>query len=229
MDAHTLARFIDHTLLQPAATRAQIDELVAESLKYEFRSVCVESKWLSVVVPRLVGSKVLPITVVSFPQGVAPTDEKIRQTKEAVALGAKEIDMVLNREWLALREYEKVLMDIRAVVEAAGVPVKVILETSELSVEQKAIACALSKMARATLVKTSTGFSKSGANHADIRLMRSVVGPTLGVKASGGIRTLKDALVMIESGADRLGLSASVSIIRELSCGEESAMPGGTY
>ncbi|NBT58674.1 deoxyribose-phosphate aldolase, partial [bacterium] len=152
--------------------------------------------------------------VVCFPEGTAPTSEKIKKTQEAVAAGAKEIDMVLNRDLLKAKKYSEVLQDIKGVVEASGgAPVKVILETSELNREEKAIACALSKIAGAAFVKTSTGFSKSGATEEDVRLMRQIVGPEMGVKASGGVRSHEDAVKMVSAGASRLGTSASVAIV----------------
>ncbi|MBI1860751.1 MAG: deoxyribose-phosphate aldolase [Deltaproteobacteria bacterium] len=227
MNARELSRYIDHTLLLPTATREQLEQVVSEAIEYQFRTVCIESKWLSVAAPRLAKSSVLPITVISFPGGERSSAEKVREATEAVKLGAREVDMVLNRSLLAAARYKETLDDIRGVVDAARVPVKVILETSELTDEQKAIACALAKAAGAAFVKTSTGFSRGGATAEDIRLMRRVVGPELGVKASGGIRTLKDALMMIEAGATRLGCSASVSIVNELS--GSRPVDGGNY
>lgn len=230
MNARELSQYIDHTLLSPAATRDQIEKIVNEALEYQFRTVCIESKWLRVVVPLLSQSPVLPITVISFPAGDRTTAEKAKEAVEAVRLGAREVDMVLNRGLMFGRQYKEVLEDVRSVVSAVNVPVKVILETSELTDEQKAIACALCKTAGAAFVKTSTGFSKGGATADDVRLMRRVVGSEMGVKASGGIRTLENALKMIEAGATRLGCSASVTIVGELTSHSTSGpVSGGTY
>ncbi len=209
-----LAPFIDHTLLKREATQLEFEKVCAEAVKFGFKTVCVEIEWLPLVVEKLKDSSVLPIAVVCFPEGTAPTSEKIERTRAAIQLGAQEIDMVLNRKVLKEKNYFAVFSDIRAVVEAAGkIPVKVILETSELTQNEKVIACALSKAAGAAFVKTSTGFSSGGATVEDVRLMRQIVGSEMGVKASGGIRSLEDAIKMIEAGASRLGTSASVGIV----------------
>lgn len=219
----SLAQAIDHTLLKPGATDAELFKLCDEAKEYGFKTVCVEARFLAAATAQLAGSSVLPITVISFPEGNRTTSEKAAETRSAVAAGAREIDMVLNRELLKTRQYDAVEKDIAAVVEAAGsVPVKVILETSELTDCEKAIACALCKKAGAKFVKTSTGFSKSGATEADVRLMREVVGPEMGVKASGGIRSFEDAVKMIRAGASRLGTSASVSIVQGAKAGAGS-------
>ncbi len=218
---------IDHTILQPTAIQSEIERVVSESLEYQFRTVCVESRWLKVVVPLLAHSSVWPITVISFPGGDFTSVEKVSEAKAAEMLGAKEIDMVLNRGLLRDFRYTEVFRDISGVVQAVRVPVKVILETSELSDTQKIIACGLCRAAGAAFVKTSTGFSRAGATVADVRLMRSAVGPEMGVKASGGVRTLKDALALIDAGATRLGCSASVSIVQELSGAVSSTTPSG--
>ncbi len=209
-----LAQSIDHTLLKKDATEAEILKLCDEAVRYSFKTVCIESQWLETATTKLKGSKTVPITVISFPQGNASTPDKVKETLTAVQRGAKEIDMVLNRELLKEKNYAAVLADIQKVVEASsGLPVKVILETSELNRDEKIIACALSKSAGASFVKTSTGFSKSGATVDDVKLMREVVGPTMGVKASGGVRTYEDAVKMIAAGATRLGTSASIAIV----------------
>lgn len=213
--APELAKYIDHTLLKPDATQAEIEKTCVEAVQNGFKTVCVEARWLPIATLKLQGSSVLPIAVICFPQGTASTNEKRIATEKAIEAGAKEIDMVLNRELLKNRNYSEVLKDIQAVVLAAGkAPVKVILETSELTQEEKAIACALAKVAGAAFVKTSTGFSKSGATVEDVQLMRQIVGPEMGVKASGGVRSYQDAIRMIEAGASRLGTSASVAIIQ---------------
>ncbi|NBX76594.1 MAG: deoxyribose-phosphate aldolase [Proteobacteria bacterium] len=213
-ESEKLASLIDHTLLRKDATEPEFEKLCQEAVQYGFKTVCVEAQWLPFVTQKLKGSSVLPIAVVCFPEGTASSAEKIEKTRAAVKAGAQEIDMVLNRNLLKARKYDEVLQDIRGVVESAEkAPVKVILETSELNQEEKAIACALSKIAGAAFVKTSTGFSKSGATVEDIRLMRQVVGPEMGVKASGGVRSYEDAIKMVEAGASRLGTSASVAIV----------------
>lgn len=210
-----LAQYIDHTLLRPDATEPEILKLCEEAREFSFRTVCIESKWLPVAVKKLKGSSVLPITVISFPKGEDPSPKKAADTLSAVQAGAREVDMVLNRTLLKKRDHSAVFDDIQAVVEAAnGVPVKVIFETSELTREEIVAACALSKAAGAKFVKTSTGFSKSGATVEDVRLMREMVGADCGVKASGGIRTTQDAQNMIAAGANRLGCSASIAIVQ---------------
>ncbi|MFM8269635.1 MAG: deoxyribose-phosphate aldolase [Pseudomonadota bacterium] len=213
-DSLKLATLIDHTLLRKDATAPEFEKLCQEAVEHGFKTVCVEAEWLPFVTQKLKGSSVLPIAVICFPEGTAPTPEKIQKTQAAVKAGAQEIDMVLNRELLKARKYSEVLQDIKGVVEAAGrAPVKVILETSELNQEEKAIACALAKIAGAAFVKTSTGFSKSGATVEDVSLMRQIVGPEMGVKASGGVRSYDDAIKMVNAGASRLGTSASVAIV----------------
>lgn len=208
------AHYIDHTLLRPEATAAEIEQTCREARDYGFKTVCVRPEWVELAAAKLDGSPVLPITVISFPSGENSTDDKTKETELAVSRGAREIDMVLNRSLLKRHLYREVLEDIRAVVEAAKpVLVKVILETSELTDREKVAACALAKAAGARFVKTSTGFSKGGATEADIRLMREVVGPEMGVKASGGIRSRETADLMIAAGADRLGTSASIAIV----------------
>jgi deoxyribose-phosphate aldolase len=210
-----LAGFIDHTLLRPDATEAEIKKVCLEAIEHGFKTVCVELKWLPTAVEHLKGTGVLPIAVVCFPEGTAPTQEKVESTLAAVRAGAQEIDMVLNRIWLKEKKYDLVLKDIQEVKKAAGkAKLKVILETSELNQQEKAIACALAKLAGADYVKTSTGFSKSGATVEDVRLMSEIVGSEMGVKASGGVRSYEDAVKMIVAGATRLGTSASVAIVQ---------------
>lgn len=212
----SLAKYIDHTLLRPEASEAEVLKVCDEALTHAFRTICVEAKWIPLVAIKLKGSEVLPITVISFPHGNDTTEKKYQDTLAAVQAGAKEIDVVLNRQLLAKTDYAAVWNDLHQVVIAAGnIPVKVILETSELSDSEKKIACALVKAAGAKFVKTSTGFSKSGATEDDIRLMRQIVGPEFGVKASGGIRSYEDAIKMVRAGATRLGTSASVAIVQK--------------
>jgi deoxyribose-phosphate aldolase len=222
-----LAALIDHTLLKPEATEAEIDKLCQEALKYRFASVCVNSYWVPKVAGWLRGSSVKVCTVVGFPLGAMSTEGKRCETELALAAGAQEIDMVINIGALRSGDQETVRKDIAAVVEAAhaqGAIVKVILETALLDDNQKTIACTLAKVAKADFVKTSTGFSKGGATVADIQLMRFTVGPDMGVKASGGIRSLEDLRNMAAAGATRIGASASVKIVE---AAPASAAAGG--
>lgn len=211
-----LAQYIDHTLLRPEATAAEIEKLCAEAREHSFKAVCVERQFIPLAVKQLAGSPVLVATVLSFPHGTDSEDEKIRQAEESVAAGAKELDMVLNRGHLKERRYGALYSEIRNVVERSGVLVKIILETSELTANEKVVACAVAQAAGAHFVKTSTGFSASGATEEDVRLMRQVVGLNTGVKASGGVRTLEKALQMIHAGANRIGTSSSVAILTDL-------------
>jgi deoxyribose-phosphate aldolase len=209
-----IAPFIDHTLLKPDATAAEVVKLCEEAKKYGFATVCVNSINVGTAARALAGSSVLPIAVVGFPLGAALPSAKAFETREAVRCGAREIDMVINIGALKSKDYALVLSDIQMVVAAARPwPVKVILETSQLTNEEKIIACALSKAAGAAFVKTSTGFSTGGATVEDVALMRRIVGDDMGVKASGGVRTAEDAMKMIAAGANRIGASASVAIV----------------
>jgi len=218
-----IASLIDHTLLKPDATAADIRKVCAEARTYEFASVCVNPYWVPVVAAELAGSAVKVCTVVGFPLGASATAIKVAETEAAVRAGAQEIDMVVNIGELRGGNFDAVGKDIRAVVEAAhrgGAIVKVILETALLDDEQKTRACELSKAAGAEFVKTSTGFSTHGATVQDVALMRRVVGGEMGVKASGGIRTLEDFRKMVAAGATRVGASASVKIV-EASAGAD--------
>lgn len=209
-----LARYIDHTLLKPEATSEDIARVAAEAVEHGFATVCVNSGQVAHAARLLEGSKTLPIAVVGFPLGAALTSVKVFEAREAIQAGAREIDMVLPLGALKARNYALVLEDIARVVEACRpLPVKVILETSLLTREEKIAGCVLSKAAGAAFVKTSTGFSTGGATVEDIALMRQVVGDDVGVKASGGIRSAEDALKMIQAGANRVGASASVAIV----------------
>jgi len=217
MNKINLAKHIDHTLLKPDAVEAELVKLCAEAREHSFFSVCINPSNIEKAKELLKGTDTKVCTVVGFPLGQMTTEAKSFETNEAILLGAEEVDMVINIGKLKDQDYEYVLEDIRAVVLAAkGVLTKVIIETCLLTDEEKVKACELAKDAGADFVKTSTGFSKAGATREDIALMRKTVGPEMGVKASGGIRTLEDAMGMIESGATRLGLSASVSILNEL-------------
>jgi len=220
-----LAQLIDHTLLRPEATEAEIRKLCAEAREYGFKTVCILAKWLPLATEVLQGSKVLPITVIAFPSGEGSPAEKAAETRAAVTAGAKEIDVVLNRTWIKEKNYGRTYAELSQVVTAAaGNPVKVILETSELTDDEKKIACAIAKSAGVSFVKTSTGFSKGGATESDVKLMRAVVGGDLGVKASGGIRDYATAMVMVRAGATRLGTSASIAIVTGAT---EVKTPGG--
>lgn len=209
-----VARRIDHTLLKGDATRADHVKLCDEARKYKFASVCINTTWVPLCKELLKGAGVMTICVVGFPLGAMSSRGKAAETRDAIANGADEIDTVINLGLLKGGDLNAVFEDIRMVVEAAsGRPVKVILETHMLTREQKVAACAISKAAGAAFVKTSTGFSGGGATVEDIRLMRQVVGPEMGVKASGGVRNTADAQAMLGAGATRLGASASVAIV----------------
>lgn len=215
----SLAKYMDHTLLKPEATAADIDRVVAEARQFGTASVCVNPYWVARVAAGLAGSGVKTCTVIGFPLGATSTASKVAETRDATAHGAQEIDMVINIGELKAGNDDAVRSDISAVANAAheaGALLKVIIETCLLSNEEKRRACELSVAGGADFVKTSTGFSTGGATTADITLMRETVGPELGVKASGGIRTLEAAIAMIEAGATRLGVSAAVSILEEV-------------
>src|SRR5512143_2250127 len=220
-----LASLIDHTLLKPDATTAEITKLCAEAAKYNFASVCVNPSYVPLCAKLLRDSAVKVCTVIGFPLGATSTAAKAFEAEHALRDGAKEVDMVINVGMLKSGDYEYVENDIFAVTTTArryGALSKVIIETALLSDEEKIKACLLAKRAGADFVKTSTGFSKGGATVGDIALMRKVVGSAMGVKASGGVRTREEALAMVASGADRIGASASVKIV---STGAESAPP----
>lgn len=211
-----LARMIDHTLLKPEATADEVTTLCNEARTYSFASVCINPSYVSLCSRLLKGTPVKVCTVIGFPLGATTTETKRFEAEQAIQNGAEEIDMVLNIGRLKQGDYEYVFHDINQVVLAAkksNAVCKVILETALLTDEEKIKACLICKEAKADFVKTSTGFSKGGATAGDIALMRYVVGSAVGVKASGGIRTLEDAEAMIESGADRIGASASVKIV----------------
>lgn len=214
-----LARYIDHTLLKPNATEEQIRTLCAEALEFNFRSVCVNPTWVSLVAGLLRGSEVLTCTVVGFPLGANESAIKAMEARRAIRNGAREIDMVINIGALKSGDDALVLRDIRAVVEDCvdgNAVCKVILETALLTDEEKRRASGFARTARAHFVKTSTGFSTGGATVSDVALMAEVVrGAGMEVKASGGISSYSDALAMIEAGATRLGASASIGIVRE--------------
>lgn len=211
-----VARMIDHTLLKPEATPKEIKTLCEEARTYNFASVCINPSYVPMCKDLLSGSKVKVCTVIGFPLGATTTETKRFEAEQALRNGAQEIDMVINIGRLKQGENEYVFNDINQVVLAAkrfGAICKVIIESAILTDEEKIKACILAKEAKADFVKTSTGFSKGGATAGDVALMKYVVGSTVGVKASGGIRTTEDAKLMIASGADRIGASASVKIV----------------
>jgi deoxyribose-phosphate aldolase len=211
-----IATLIDHTILRADATRQDVLRVCTEAKKYNFASVCVNAYWVPLVAAELAGKSVKVCTVVGFPLGAMASGIKRAETEAAVRCGAQEVDMVINIGALKSGDHEAVKLDIQAVVDAAhrgGAIVKVIIEAALLNDNEKAIACTLAKLAGAEFVKTSTGFGPSGATAHDVALMRMVVGPNVGVKASGGIRTLDDVKKMAAAGATRIGASASVKII----------------
>ncbi len=211
-----LAKFIDHTLLKPDATEEEVDTMCEEAMEYGFASVCINPTWVKRAAENLRGSDVVVCTVIGFPLGANTAEIKAMEARRALREGAKEVDMVINVGALKSGQHELVRQDIEKVVDAAhegGAIAKVILETTLLTDEEKVIASALSKQAKADFVKTSTGFGGSGATVYDVALMRETVGPEMGVKASGGVRTLEDAEDMIAAGATRIGASAGVQIL----------------
>jgi len=213
----SLAHMIDHTILKPDATQDQIAQLCYEAKKHQFASVCVNSSNVKLCADLLKGSGVEVCTVVGFPLGATSTEAKVFETQQAIRDGATEVDMVINVGALKSRDYELVERDIASIARAchaANAILKVIIEAALLSDEEKVIACQLSKVAGADFVKTSTGFGPGGATAEDVALMRRVVGPGMGIKAAGGIRTFEDAQKMIAAGATRIGASASVKIIQ---------------
>ena len=209
-----IASMIDHTLLKPEATRAELEKVCAEARTWHFATVCVNSSNIPLVAKLLAGSGVKPIAVVGFPLGAMTPTAKAFEAREAVRNGAREIDMVVNLGALRSKDYAVVFDDICRVVQASRpYPVKVILETAGLSNDEKIIGCSLSKAAGAAFVKTATGFGPGGATVEDIQLMRRIVGDNIGVKASGGVRSTEDAQKMFAAGADRIGASASIAIV----------------
>jgi len=215
MSPAELSRYIDHTLLKPGAVKTQFDQLVNEALTHKFYSVCVNSSWVSYVAKRLRGTEVKICSVVGFPLGEMDSRSKAFETRTAIANGAHEIDMVMNVGALKSRNLRLVEEDIRSVKRAcrSNTILKVIIETVLLTDEEKVLACEIAIKGGADFVKTSTGFSGGGATVQDIALMRNVVGPDIGVKASGGIRDFKSALALIQAGATRIGAGASTQII----------------
>ncbi len=222
LSAALLATYIDHTLLKPDAQAEQIRRLCEEARTYDFASVCINPTWVARCAELLAGSHSKVCTVVGFPLGATLSAVKASETTAVIELGAQEVDMVLNVGRLKSGDLTAVYTDIAGVVEAAhrhNVLVKVIIETFLLSEEEKIAAATLTQAAGADFVKTSTGFNGGGATPADVRLLRLTVGPTMGVKAAGGVRNAADAAAMIAAGATRLGASAGVQIMQSLQAG----------
>jgi deoxyribose-phosphate aldolase len=229
--SHTIAHTIDHTLLKADAAQDQIAQLCYEARKHQFASVCINPTHVRLAAQLLKESGVKVCTVVGFPLGATPGTVKAYETQQAIRDGATEIDMVINIGALKSKDYTAVREDIGAVVQAAhagNALVKVIIEAALLTDEEKVVACQLAKVAGADFVKTSTGFGPGGATVPDVALMRRVVGPTLGVKAAGGVGSYETAQAMIAAGATRLGASAGVKIVRE-AAGETVTGPKSNY
>lgn len=225
-----IASYIDHTLLKPEATPAQIDQLCAEARQYGFASVCVNPAYVPLCAQLLAGSGVAVCTVAGFPLGATTSGVKSYETREAIAHGAREVDMVMAIGRLKADDYAFVYEDMVAVVascHASAALCKVILETVLLDDEEKVAACLLAVWAGADFVKTSTGFAGGGATVADVALMRRAVGPRIGVKAAGGVRTRTEAQAMIAAGATRIGTSAGVAIVTAR--GDAPGIEQGSY
>ena len=216
-----LAGLIDHTLLKPDATRADLERLCAEAREHHFAAVCVYSGWVPLCVERLRGSRVAVCTVAGFPHGAQHTEVKVFETARAIELGVSEVDVVMAIGLIKSGDLAAAEADLRAVVRAAGerARIKAILETALLTREEKIAAARLAQSAGAAFVKTSTGCAGGGATEDDVRLLRLTVGPSMGIKASGGIRGAREAFAMIRAGATRLGTSASVAIVAEARAG----------
>jgi deoxyribose-phosphate aldolase len=213
-----LARLIDHTMLKPEATPAEIERLCEEALRYRFASVCVNPAYVPLAATKLAETEVAVCTVIGFPLGATTTTAKVCEAEQALDDGATELDMVLFIGALKAGDRERVEEDIAAVATVchdSGGLLKVIIETALLSDEEKVLACEVAQDADADFVKTSTGFAASGAKLEDVRLMRETVGPDIGVKAAGGIHSYEEAMAMIEAGANRIGASAGVRIVEE--------------
>ena len=211
-----MAKTIDHTLLKPEASRSDFEKLCDEAIQYGFKSVCVNSCWVAYVGKRLKDTEVDVCCVIGFPLGAMDSEAKAFEAEKAIKDGATELDMVINLGMLKSGELKAVEDDIQIVRQKANEPIvlKVIIETCLLTEEEKVQACKIAKKAGADFVKTSTGFSSGGATQEDISLMRKIVGPEIGVKASGGIKTFSDAATMIQAGANRIGAGAGVDILK---------------
>jgi len=216
-----VASYIDHTLLGADATDAEIQELCLEAKEYNFKTVCINPFWIDYAKDLLLGTDVGITTVIGFPLGANQTQTKVFETKQAIASGATDVDMVINIGALKSEDYTSVSNDIKAVVDAAQgkAVVKVIIETALLSKTEKIRASEIAKQAGTDFVKTSTGFSTGGATLEDVKLMRETVGPEMGIKAAGGVRSYEDAVAMVDAGATRIGASSGIAIVE----GEETA------
>lgn len=220
---HPLNQYIDQTLLKPEATLSQIEELCKTARRYDFKAVCIQPHYLSKSKEFLRGTNVMPITVIGFPLGANNTSTKVFEAQYAVGVGAKEIDMVINIGALKSGEYDYVFQDIKQVVQAAqGIPVKVIVETAYLTHDEKIFLCAAVQLSGAKYIKTSTGFAPTHAQIDDIKLFKFLLNGKTRIKASGGIKTLDQAKAFIEAGADRIGTSSGVDIMRGESSNSES-------
>ncbi len=227
--SESIARYIDHTLLKADATAEQVSAVCDEAVAYRFASVCVNAGHAALVTRKLEGSGVKTCCVVGFPLGATTPEVKAAETRDCIANGAQEVDMVINIGAAKAGDWALVKRDIAAVTEAAKgrALVKVIIETCLLTDEEKTKACAAAKEAGANFVKTSTGFSTGGATVEDIRLMRKTVGPDMGVKASGGVRDYPTAMAMIEAGATRIGTSNGAAIVAQEQGGTAKDTSGG--
>jgi deoxyribose-phosphate aldolase len=218
-DWHLAAKLIDHTLLKPEATRQQVAKLCHEAAEYGFYSVMVNSSNIAQCKAELRGTNVVVGTVIGFPLGATTSTTKLAEASDSLRLGANELDMVINVGALKSGDRDLVQMEMQSLAHLchrSGALLKVIIETSLLSTEEKILICQLAASVEVDFVKTSTGFSSAGATAADVSLMRGVVGTKIGVKAAGGIRTAADLLIMVDAGASRVGCSASVAIVKEL-------------
>lgn len=225
----SLASYIDHTLLKPEASIEDVRKVCDEAKKHQFASVCVNPSYIHFVADQLSGSGVVPCCVIGFPFGTHTPEAKKAEALDAVCNGARELDMVINVGAVKSKDWQLVKRDVETVVEAARgkAGVKVILETSLLTDEEKVRVCTICKLVGADFVKTSTGYSSGGATAEDVKLMRETVGPDMGVKASGGIRTYEDAVKMIHAGANRLGASAGIKIVAGPSGSDEKCVGCG--
>lgn len=210
-----IAQYIDHTVLKADAVTADIEKICKEAAEYNFKTVCIQPYWIPYAVEQLAGSEVGITTVIGFPLGANASEVKAFEAKQALKDGATEVDMVINIGALKSEDYDTVLNDMKAVVDAVDgeAVVKVIIETALLTKDEKVRASELAKKAGADFVKTSTGFSTGGATVEDIKLMRATVGPDMGVKASGGVSDYADAVAMVEAGATRIGASSGITIV----------------
>ena len=218
LNRNQLAKYLDHTMLKPDATVAMIDQTVDEAIKYQTASVCINPYWVKRVHQKLAGTGINTCTVIGFPLGATSTASKVFEVRQAIEDGADELDMVINIGELKAKHDDAVMADIRAVadeVHSHQRVLKVIIETALLNKEEKQRACKLTVAGQADFVKTSTGFSTSGAQVTDVELMKQTVGDQIKIKAAGGIHSYDEAMAMIDAGADRLGVSASVKILQE--------------